>query len=130
MERNYGEAEGSSGLELDTLYPAGADIPGREARSDVMKRVVRTLLDLSIRHPDADILAVAHGGVIRAVIEYVAPGEYREPITNCSVHSFSLVAGTLELVAFDDPMEVLSHALADEEFVEQNPAEAREQSGG
>ena len=130
MERNYGEAEGSSGLELDTLYPAGTDIPGREERSDVMKRVVRTLLDLAIRHPDADILAVAHGGVIRAVIEYVAPGEYREPITNCSVHSFSLVAGSLELVAFDDPMEVLSHEIADEEFVEQNPAEARERSGG
>jgi hypothetical protein len=42
------------------------------------------------------------------------------------VHSFSHVAGTLELVAFDDPMEIASHTVADEEFIDQNPAEARE----
>ena len=130
VERNYGEAEGSSGLELDTLYPPGTEIPGREDRADVTKRVVRTLHDLAIRHPDADILAVAHGAVIRCVVDYAAPGEYSEPITNCSVHSFSHVAGSLELVAFDDPMEVLSHELADDEFIDQNPAEARERARG
>jgi uncharacterized phosphatase len=130
VERNYGEAEGSSGLELDTLYPPGTAIPGREDRADVTKRVVRTLHDLAIRHPEADILAVAHGAVIRCVVDYAAPGEYSEPITNCSVHSFSHVAGSLELVAFDDPMEVLSHELADDEFIDQNPAEARERARG
>ena len=130
VERNYGEAEGSSGLELDTLYPPGTEIPGREDRADVTKRVVRTLHDLAIRHPDADILAVAHGAVIRCVVDYAAPGEYSEPITNCSVHSFSHVAGSLELMAFDDPMEVLSHELADDEFIDQNPAEARERGRG
>ena len=130
VERNYGEAEGSSGLELDTLYPPGTEIPGREDRADVTKRVVRTLHDLAIRHPEADILAVAHGAVIRCVVDYAAPGEYSEPITNCSVHSFSHVAGLLELVAFDDPMEVLSHELADDEFIDQNPAEARERARG
>lgn len=130
VERNYGEAEGSSGLELDTLYPPGTEIPGREDRADVTKRVVRTLHDLAIRHPEADILAVAHGAVIRCVVDYAAPGEYSEPITNCSVHSFSHVAGSLELVEFDDPMEVLSHELADDEFIDQNPAEARERARG
>ena len=130
VERNYGEAEGSSGLELDTLYPPGTEIPGREDRADVTKRVVRTLHDLAIRHPEADILAVAHGAVIRCVVDYAAPGEYSEPITNCSVHSFSHVAGSLELVTFDDPMEVLSHELADDEFIDQNPAEARERARG
>ena len=130
VERNYGEAEGSSGLELDTLYPPGKEIPGQEDRADVTKRVVRTLHDLAIRHPEADILAVAHGAVIRCVVDYAAPGEYSEPITNCSVHSFSHVAGSLELVAFDDPMEVLSHELADDEFIDQNPAEARERARG
>jgi len=130
VERNYGEAEGSSGLELDTLYPPGTEILGREDRADVTKRVVRTLHDLAIRHPEADILSVAHGAVIRCVVDYAAPGEYSEPITNCSVHSFSHVAGSLELVAFDDPMEVLSHELADDEFIDQNPAEARERARG
>jgi probable phosphoglycerate mutase len=130
VERNYGEAEGSTGAELDTLYPAGTEIPGREDRADVTKRVVRTLHDLAIRHPEADILAVAHGAVIRCVVDYAAPGEYSEPITNCSVHSFSHVAGSLALMAFDDPMEVLSHELADDEFIDQNPAEAREIARG
>lgn len=130
IERNYGEAEGSSGADLDSKYPPGTEIPGREERSDVQKRVVRVLQDLAIRHPHADVLAVAHGGVIRSVVEYAAPGQYDEPITNCSVHSFRHEAGTLELVAFDDPMELASHELADEEFVDQNPAETREEVSG
>jgi probable phosphoglycerate mutase len=130
IERNYGDAEGSNGADLEERYPPGTEIPGREERSDVTKRVVRVLQDLAIRHPNADILAVAHGGVIRSVVEYAAPGLHKEPITNCSVHSFRHEAGTLELVAFDDPMEIASHQLADEEFVEQNPAELREAGHG
>jgi probable phosphoglycerate mutase len=126
IERNYGEAEGQNGQDLDARYPPGTEIPGREPREDVTKRVVRTMADLAVRHPEADIIAVCHGAVIRSVVEYAAPGLHKEPITNCSVHSFSHVAGTLELVAFDDPMEVQSHTLGDEEFVDQNPAEARE----
>jgi hypothetical protein len=39
-----------------------------------------------------------------------------------------MVAGSLELVAFDDPMEVASHELAAVEFDDQNPAEAREET--
>ena len=126
IERNYGEAEGSSGAELDRRYPPGTDIPGREDREVVTQRAVRVLHDMAIRHPHADIVAVAHGAVIRSVVDYAAPGLHKEPITNCSVHSFSLVAGTLELVAFDDPMEIASHQLAQDEFEDQNPVEARE----
>ena len=126
IERNYGEAEGSSGADLDRRYPPGTDIPGREDREVVTQRAVRVLHDMAIRHPHADIVAVAHGAVIRSVVDYAAPGLHKEPITNCSVHSFSLVAGTLELVAFDDPMEIALHQLAQDEFEDQNPVEARE----
>lgn len=126
IERNYGEAEGSSGADLDRRYPPGTDIPGREDREVVTQRAVRVLHDMAIRHPHADIVAVAHGAVIRSVVDYAAPGLHKEPITNCSVHSFSLFAGTLELVAFDDPMEIASHQLAQDEFEDQNPVEARE----
>ena len=130
IERNYGEAEGQTRAELDSRYPPGSEIPGREERASVTARAVRTLQDLAVRHPDSDILAVAHGGLIRSVVDFAAPGVYDEPITNCSVHSFSLVAGTLELVAFDDPMEVLSHDISADEFEVQNPAEAREAQRG
>jgi hypothetical protein len=39
-----------------------------------------------------------------------------------------MVAGSLELVAFDDPMEVASHELAAVDFDDQNAAESREDS--
>jgi probable phosphoglycerate mutase len=130
IERNYGEAEGSSGADLDRRYPPGTEVPGRESREDVTTRTVRVLHDLAIKHPDADIVAVCHGAVIRCVVEYAAPELHKEPISNCSVHSFRHVEGSLELVAFDDPMEILSHTLGDDEFVDQNPLEAREVSPG
>jgi probable phosphoglycerate mutase len=130
IERNYGAAEGTSGLDLDKRYPDRSLVPGQETREEVSLRVLGVIKDLSLRHPTADILAVAHGGVIRSVIEHAAPGLHKEPITNCSVHSFVHEAGSLELVAFDDPMEIASHQLADEEFEEQNPIEAREAGSG
>ncbi len=125
IERNYGDAEGSNGQDLDHLYPPGTEIPGREPREAVTARAIRALRELALAHPDSDVIAVAHGGVIRSVVEYAAPGQHHEPITNCSVHSFRMVAGSLELVAFDDPMEVASHELAAVEFEDQNPVEAR-----
>lgn len=128
IERNYGDAEGSNGQDLDHLYPPGTEIPGREPREAVTARALAVLRELALRHPDSDVIAVAHGGVIRSVVEHVAPGQHNEPITNCSVHSFRMVAGSLELVAFDDPMEVAAHVLAAVEFEDQNPAEAREDS--
>jgi len=128
IERNYGDAEGSHGQDLDYLYPPGTEIPGREPREAVTARALAALRELALGHPDSDVIAVAHGGVIRSVVEHVAPGQHNEPITNCSVHSFRMVAGSLELVAFDDPMEVASHNLAAIEFEDQNPAEGREDS--
>jgi uncharacterized phosphatase len=126
IERNYGEAEGSNGRDLDIRYPVGTEVPGRESREAVTQRALRVLQELSRSHPKADILAVAHGGVIRSVVEHAAPGLHDEPITNCSVHSFRYDAGTLELVAFDDPMEDASRLLGVDEFEDQNPAESRE----
>lgn len=126
VERHYGEAEGKTRDELDLLFPPGADVPGREDREEVQRRVVGALHDLAIRHPRADIIVVAHGGVIRSVVDFAAPGQYSEPITNCSIHSFRHTDRGLELVAFDDPMEVASHTIAEEEFADQNPVEQRE----
>lgn len=128
VERHYGEAEGATRDELDLRFPGDTPVPGREDRQDVQRRVVRTLRDLAIRHPHADIIAVTHGGVIRSVVDYAAPGQHGEPIRNCSVHSFEHSSKGLHLVAFDDPMETLARRLAPEEFAEQNPSEARERA--
>ena len=128
VERHYGEAEGCTREDLDARYPGDTPVPGREPREEVQKRVIRTLHDLSIRHPHADILVVSHGGVIRSVVEHAAPGQYSEPITNCSVHSFEHSPHGIRLVQFDDPMEVKARRIGSEEFVDQNPQEARERA--
>lgn len=125
VERHYGEAEGATRDELDRRFPGDTPVPGRESKEEVQLRVIRTLRDLAIRHPHADIIAVTHGGVIRSVVEYAAPGQFTEPIRNCSVHSFEHSSKGLHLVAFDDPMEVLARRIPSEDFSEQNPDEAR-----
>jgi probable phosphoglycerate mutase len=63
---------------------------------------------LAHRHPGRNLIVATHGGVIRTVLNTVAPHlpfHRGIPITNGSIHSFRVVAGELELVEFDDPLE-------------------------
>ena len=125
-ERDYGEAEGLTGTEVEAKFPEGAEVPGRETREAVAERVLAALHDLAEEHPGEAVIVVAHGGVIRSVLESVAEGRHREPITNGSVHSFRHADGALELVAFDDPIDEASVFPFADDFEEQNPLAARE----
>ena len=124
-ERNYGDAEGLTGDEIDALF-AGADIPGRESRDDVAARALPAIIALAEKHPGESIVLVSHGGVIRTILNTVAPDAHPEPIRNGSVHSFRHTDGTLDLIAFDDPIEVESLACATEDIEEQNAIESRD----
>ncbi len=126
-ERDYGAAEGLAGPEIDAKFPDGADVPGREPREAVAERVVAALHDLAARHPGEAVIVVAHGGVIRSVLETVAPGRHRGMISNGSVHSFRHADGALELVAFDDPIDEQSIFPMADDFEQQNPLAAREE---
>ncbi len=126
VERDYGAAEGLTGAEIDALYPDGAEVPGREPREAVAVRAVAALHDLAARHPGEAVIVVAHGGVIRSVLETVAPGRHRGMITNGSVHSFRHADGALELVAFDDPIDEQSIFPLADDFEQQNAIAARE----
>lgn len=128
-ERDYGQAEGLTGPEIDAMFPDGADVPGREPREAVAERAVAALHDLAARHPGEAVIVVAHGGVIRSVLETVAPGRHREPITNGSVHSFRHADGALELVAFDDPIDEQSIFPMAIDFEQQNRLAEREREG-
>ena len=128
-ERDYGQAEGLTGPEIDAMFPDGADVPGREPREAVAERAVAALHDLAARHPGEAVIVVAHGGVIRSVLETVAPGRHREPITNGSVHSFRHADGALELVAFDDPIDEESIFPMAVDFEQQNRLAEREREG-
>lgn len=127
VERNYGDAEGMTGAEIDSQYPHGTEVPGRETRDEVVARAMPALIAIAERHPDQAVIVVSHGGVIRSVLNAVEPGSAAsEMIRNGSVHSFRHADGALELIAFNDPIEVESLECATDELEEQNAIEARE----
>ena len=130
VERNYGQAEGMTGAEIDARYPAGAEVPGRETRDAVAARVLPALMAIAEAHPGEAVIVVSHGGVIRTVLNHVEPDKSaHELIRNGSVHSFRHVDGALELIAFNDPIEVESLDCAEDELEEQNAIEGREAQG-
>ncbi|GAB3606476.1 histidine phosphatase family protein [Conyzicola nivalis] len=125
-ERRYGEAEGLTGDEIDARFPGDTPVPGRESREEVAARVIPAIVALAERHPGENIVLVSHGGVIRTILGVVAPDEHPEPIRNGSVHSFRHTDGTLDLIAFDDPIEVQSLACATDDIEDQNAVESRD----
>jgi uncharacterized phosphatase len=123
VERNYGEAEGLTGDEVDARFPKGAVVPGRETREEVAQRVVPALLALAAARPGQALLVVSHGGVIRSVLDTVAPGLKVERIPNGSVHSFRVEDDSLQLIEFDDPIEAETDWPGSDDITEQNRLE-------
>lgn len=128
VERNYGEAEGLTGAQIEQRFPGGADVPGRELREDVAKRALPALLAIAETHAGEAVIVVTHGGVIRALLNSVTGDPGIDSIRNGSIHSFRHANGGLELIAFDDPIDVESLDYATEELEQQNAIEYRETS--
>jgi uncharacterized phosphatase len=126
VERNYGQAEGLDWLQVETRYPHGTVVPGRESREQVGARVIPALMELATDRPGEALLIISHGGAIRAVLNEVEPAASHGSITNGSVHSFRLEDGALRLIAFDDPIEVESIGEDCGDLDEQNRVEAQE----
>lgn len=126
VERDYGEAEGMDIAEVDRRFPPGTDPIGRETPAAVAERAIAALLDIAEQHHGESVVVVAHGGLIRQVLNSVEPGVHRPAITNGSIHSFRHEDGSLELIAFDDPIELESEGPATDSIVVQNPVEGRE----
>lgn len=129
-ERNYGAAEGLEDSQIEAQFPGDTPVPGRETHGEVAARVLPALLDLGVAHPGQSLLVVSHGGVIRSVLNAVDPGVSHGRISNGSVHSFELVDGSLELVAFDDPIDEESLECGTDSLDEQNAMESRESHAG
>lgn len=133
VERRYGEAEGLDYATIEERFPGGAPVPGREDRDSVAERVFAALIGLAEDRPGQRVVVVTHGGVIRTVLNSVAPGQPRFvgiPITNGSVHSFAYAEGALALMAFDDRIELDSVDPVAADFIEQNALAARDEPGG
>jgi uncharacterized phosphatase len=126
VERNYGEAEGLNWQQIEALFPGSMDVPGRESHREVADRAIPALIELAHRHPGESLIVVSHGGVIRSVLNAVSPSNSHGMITNGSVHSFEYLDGSLELIAFDDPIDELSLECATEDLDQQNAIEGRD----
>ncbi|TBN56668.1 histidine phosphatase family protein [Glaciihabitans arcticus] len=128
-ERQYGAAEGLDYTQIDALFPGDTEVPGRETREEVTDRVLPAIVALAEAHPDKAIIVVSHGGVIRSVLSEIAPDDYQARdgrIRNGSIHSFAHTDGTLDLIMFDDPIEIESLDCATDDLVDQNALESRE----
>jgi broad specificity phosphatase PhoE len=71
MERHAGEWQGLTRDQIEQAFPgyldAGTRPPGWEDDDEVEARVLAALSDIADRHPEGEVLAVAHAGVIYAI---------------------------------------------------------------
>ena len=77
-EQDFGDWQGRTYAELEAteadsykkfwIAPGTTRPPGGESFADVMMRVARAVERRSQEHPDTDLIAVGHGGSIRAAI--------------------------------------------------------------
>lgn len=66
-ERHFGEAEGFTDYDAYSHWPDGL-YPGLEPRGTLIERGVRAVDEIAETYPDSSVIAVAHGGIIRAIL--------------------------------------------------------------
>jgi phosphoserine phosphatase len=95
-ERNFGTWEGLTDREVLDRYPeARAGTWGdAETRDEMSHRVLEALRRIAAAHPDAQVLVVAHGGPLRAVL-HAAGGNAATEIVNCHVARMAIEGETV-----------------------------------
>lgn len=88
-ERHYGEAEGLTDYEAYYEWPHGL-YPGLEPRIEVARRGLRTLSELHTEHSDSAVIVVAHGGVIRAILDVLLQTRRSPRILNAGVSTVAV----------------------------------------
>lgn len=82
-ERDVGEWTGLTRSEIEERWPGWIDAhkspPGFEDDPSVFARVRHALLEMGLRHQGGEVLAVAHGGVIRTVERTIGSGDGAVP---------------------------------------------------
>ncbi len=115
-ERAFGEFEGHSYSEIETLWPEGAaawrrrDLTfaprGGESLPQFQQRSVSTVLRLAASHPGQTIAIVAHGGVLDALYRAASRSGPQAPRTwqlnNAAINRLLLADEGLMLVGWND----------------------------
>ena len=105
-ERSYGEAEGMDAPTFSDTYGPwhAADVPGAETWPVVRERALAALAEAVASAPDGvDVIAVAHGALIREVIMFATDGEFPregERLPNCSATTFRVDDDRWEMLAY------------------------------
>jgi broad specificity phosphatase PhoE len=106
QERSYGDAEG---MDAPTFYDTygpwhAADVPGAETWPVVRERALAALAEAVASAPEGtDVIAVAHGALIREVILFATDGAFPregERLPNCSATTFRLDRDDWEMLAY------------------------------
>lgn len=106
QERSYGDAEGMDAATFYATYGPwhAANVPNAEAWPVVRERALAALAEAVAAAPaDTDVIAVAHGALIREVIMHATDGEFPregERLPNCSVTTFRLDDEAWEMLAY------------------------------
>lgn len=106
QERSYGEAEGMDAPTFSDTYGPwhAADVPGAESWPVVRERALAAIAEVVADTPEGvDIIAVAHGALIREVIMFATDGEFPregERLPNCSATTFRLDGDEWEMLAY------------------------------
>ncbi len=106
QERSYGDAEG---MDAPTFYDTygpwhAADVPGAETWPVVRERALAAIAEAVASAPEGtDVIAVAHGALIREVILFATDGAFPregERLPNCSATTFRLDGDSWEMLAY------------------------------
>lgn len=106
QERSYGDAEG---MDAPTFYETygpwhAADVPGAETWPVVRERALAAIAEAVASAPEGvDVIAVAHGALIREVILFATDGEFPregERLPNCSATTFRIDGDHWEMLAY------------------------------
>jgi len=75
QERYFGDAEGMSYEARRTAYPA-KNYPNQEKKEDFHERIMKGLQKVNQLYPDKQVLLVAHGAVIKAILTTFSGNEH------------------------------------------------------
>ena len=101
-ERYYGAAEGMTANEYYATFP-DRQATNAETVDELTERAARTLREIAASAGDQDVIAVAHGGLIAAVLRVASDGSLPredEYIANCSQQILEVSGDRLRVIGY------------------------------
>ena len=109
---NWGDVPGQTWEEFDTLWQLCVTNhdhapPGGSPAGEVVRRFGEWVAQAALAHPDGEVVAVSHGGVLTEYVLRVADRErlrelnpgFPDAVPNCSITTLRLDGGGVEVLA-------------------------------